>query len=101
MDVLIPGDQLSLRLSQPLRVSGGGLNFALPTSYDYATQTAQWGTRTLSLAPSGREVTAELGWHAPLLGGSGSASVFWRHNPGHFAAVPDDKGLGLRWQGGF
>ena len=99
--VILPGDALSLRVSQPLRVSGGGLNVALPISYSYATGLAEMGTRSLSLAPTGREIDAELGWHAPLFGGSGSASVFWRREPGHFAGLPDDKGLGLSWQGGF
>jgi hypothetical protein len=37
-------DSLSLRVSQPLRVSHGGLNLFLPDSYDYTTQDTAWST---------------------------------------------------------
>jgi hypothetical protein len=55
-------DSLSLRVSQPLRVSRGGVNLMLPDSYDYATQEASWSTRRLNLAPTGREIATELAW---------------------------------------
>ena len=100
-ELTAPRDALRKAGAGPNRVSGGGLNLSLPTSYDYATQTAQWATNTLSLAPTGRELTAELAWHTPLLGGSGSANLFWRKDPGHYANLPDDKGVGISWQGGF
>lgn len=91
-------DTLGLRLSQPLRVASGGLALAVPVGYDYATQSAQMGARLLSLSPSGRELTGEVRWHAPLARGDVSASLFYRKDPGHIADLPDDKGAALRWQ---
>ena len=92
------GDSFGFRVSQPLRVSGGGIGLTLPVAYDYATLLPTYGTRFLALAPSGREIDGELAWRAPLWGGSGSASVFYRTDPGHYASLPDDKGMALRWQ---
>ncbi len=59
-DALKPGDSLGFRVSQPLRITSGGLNFALPVAYDYATESAIQGVRTMSLAPEGSEVMGEL-----------------------------------------
>lgn len=100
-DAFAPGDSLGLRLSQPLRVSGGGIGLTLPVAYDYATLTPSFGTRFLPLAPSGREIDAELAWRGPLWGGNASASLFYRTDPGHYAALPDDKGVALRWSRSF
>lgn len=97
-DTFATGDSLGLRLSQPLRVSGGGIGLTLPVVYDYATLTPSFGTRFLPIAPSGREIDAELAWRGPLWGGDASASVFYRTDPGHYAALPDDKGVALRWR---
>ncbi|WDF72983.1 S8 family peptidase [Novosphingobium sp. KACC 22771] len=94
------GDVLALRVSQPLRVASGGMNFHLPVAYDYDTG-AVWGMRRLSLAPTGREVDAELAWQFPLKGGSAGLNLFWRGNPGHYAALPDDRGVSLGWKKGF
>ena len=96
-DTLTPGDSIGLRLSQPLRVSGGGIGLTLPVAYDYATLTPSFGARYLPLAPSGREVDAELAWRGPLGGGNASASLFYRTDPGHYATLPDDRGMALRW----
>lgn len=94
-------DSLGFRVSQPLRVTGGGIGLTLPVSYDYETLLPTYGTQTLSLAPSGREVTAELAWNGFLWGGNASASLFYRKDPGHYANLPDDKGVALRWQKSF
>jgi hypothetical protein len=94
------GDVLALRVSQPLRVAGGGMNFQLPVAYDYDAG-AVWGVRRLSLAPTGREVDAELAWQFPLKGGSAGLNLFWRRDPGHYAALPDDGGVSMTWRKGF
>ncbi len=94
-------DAIGLRLSQPLRVESGGLNLSLPVAWDYRTLTPTYGVRSLSLAPQGREITGELGWRGPLLAGFGSASLFYRHEPGHYQQAPDDTGVALRWFGRF
>lgn len=90
-------DSLGLRVSQPLRVERGGLALNLPVAFSYETLTATYLTRTLSLSPKGRELMSEFAWRGPLLGGSGSASLFYRREPGHFASLPNDKGVALRW----
>jgi hypothetical protein len=95
------GDRLAFRLSQPLRVESGGLNLSLPVDYSYATLSPTYGIRSLSLAPQGRELDAELAWTGRLLGGDAGASLFVRKDPGHYATLPLDKGVALRWSAGF
>lgn len=94
-------DSMAFRLSQPLRVEGGALRFVLPVDYDYATTSARFGVVPLSLVPRGRELMGEMAWQTPLAAGWLSASLFWRKDPGHYAAVPDDRGAALRWSTGF
>lgn len=94
-------DSLALRLSQPLRVVSGGLDFDLPSAYDYDTLTATPGRQRLSLVPQGREIVTELAWRGRLWGGTSSASLFYRKDPGHYASLPDDKGVALSWSGRF
>lgn len=101
INLLTPGDSLSLRLSQPLRVNSGGLNLRLPGAYDYATLAATSAVRTLNLTPSGRELMRELAWHGPLAGGSLTASAFWRSQPMHYSQAPDDYGVGFSWSSRF
>ena len=63
------------------------------------TLTADYAVADASLAPHGRELVGELAWRGPLLGGDGAASLFYRRDPGHYEAVPDDQGAALRWLG--
>ena len=100
-DAFKQGDSLGLRISQPLRVASGGLNLTLPTSYDYDTLLAADTTTRLALSPRGRELTTELAWRGPLWAGAASASLFYRRNPGHYASLPNDKGVALSWGVGF
>jgi hypothetical protein len=90
-------DSLAFRLSQPLRVSSGGLSLMLPTSYSYETLGTGNSLRRVSLSPKGREIDRELAWRGLLGGGSITASLYLRSDPGHYADVPDDYGLGLSW----
>ncbi|MBB3860212.1 subtilisin family serine protease [Novosphingobium hassiacum] len=99
--MLAAGDRLALRLSQPLRVESGALLLNLPVGYDYATGLASFSRVPLSLAPKGREIDAELAWSLSALGGNVATSLFWRRNPGHFAAVSDDGGAAVRWSAAF
>ncbi len=89
---IFAGDTIGLRISQPLRVSGGGINFDLPVAYDYASKNAILGRQTLSLRPAGREIMSELNWSGQMPFGTVSASVFYRSEPGHFQNAPDDIG---------
>ena len=90
-------DSLGLRLSQPLRVESGALNLRLPTGYSYQTLLTEYGTRSVTLAPRGRELMGELAWRGALFSGEGAASLFYRRDPGHHEALPDDAGAALRW----
>ena len=94
---LVRGDRLAFRLSQPLRVSGGGIDLTLPTAYDYAARSPIYGTRHVSLSPSGRELVGELSWQGSLWGGALGTSLFLRREPGHRADAPDDAGMVVRW----
>ena len=86
------GDRLGLRLSQPLRVASGGLDLNLPIAFDYSDESALFTRHRLNLAPTGREVIGEINWRGPVLWGHAAASLFYRHEPGHFAGQPADVG---------
>lgn len=95
-------DSLGLRLAQPLRVARGGLTLTLPSDYDYATTSVSgWTRERLSLAPGGRELDFEARYAAPLFGGSLATNVFWRRDPGNYAALPPDIGAALRFTLGY
>ncbi|KRA79366.1 S8 family peptidase [Altererythrobacter sp. Root672] len=95
--VLTVDDALGFRVSQPLRVESGSLNLILPSSYSYETLQPGYDVRALGLSPTGRELLAELAWRGPLLDGSAAVSLFYRVDPGHYAALPDDAGAAVRW----
>ena len=99
--LLSRGDLFGLRLSQPLRVSRGGLSVRLPVGYDYATGEASFGDQRLNLAPEGRELALEASYSRMVFRGRLDTNLFWRQDPGHFAAAPDDLGLALRWRTDF
>ena len=69
----------------------------LPGSYSYETLLPEYGIRSLALAPQGRELFGEIAWRGPLLTGQGAASLFYRRDPGHYEALPNDTGVALRW----
>ncbi|UKK83011.1 S8 family serine peptidase [Sphingopyxis sp. BSN-002] len=96
-----PGDHATLRFAQPLRVARGGIDLDLPVAYDYETGGAEFGRRTYNLAPTGREMVVEASYAFSLFGGDLVANTWWRQDPGHIAAMPDDKGAALRFTMGF
>lgn len=75
----------------------------LPTGYDYRTETATSSWSTYSLTPSGREVTAELGYGSSLWRDSGwiGGNLFLRRDPGHVADARNDYGGAIRVTLGF
>ena len=103
LGVLSNHDSVSFRLVQPLRIEHGGFAMMLPTSYDYVTLTATDSLSRMSLTPSGREVDAELSYGSTLLDGNGwlGGNLFYRRQPGHIAAAPDDAGAAIRFSLGF
>ncbi|MEE4206270.1 MAG: S8 family peptidase, partial [Erythrobacter sp.] len=104
-------DRIGLRLAQPLRVEGGAMHFDLPVAWDYASESAVIGRQSVSLAPDGREVMGELAWSTPFAIGQGpwgarawgnsTVSLFYRHQPGHFADAPADVGAVISVSAGF
>jgi subtilisin family serine protease len=95
------GDRAALRFAQPLRVARGGIDLMLPVAHDYATGRTDFGRRTYDLAPTGRELVVEASYAMPLFGGDLTANTWWRQDPGHIAAMPDDQGAALRFTMGF
>jgi hypothetical protein len=93
-----PGDEIALRVMQPLRVRSGGYTLALPVSYDYADLGVGYETRLFSLAPTGREIDVEAAYGIGIFGGRArlTANAYYRRDPGHIAAAPDDLGLAVR-----
>ena len=98
---LIGDDRLSLRIGQPLRVTGGGLNVALPTSYDYATLAAGFEPGRLTLTPLGAERLAEVAYARGLWGGRMALNGYWRTQAGNNVRAGDDGGALVRWSAGF
>ena len=94
-------DSIGFRLSQPLRVESGGMMLDVPVSFDFATETATYGLRNLSLAPSGRELTGEIAWNGWLFGGAANASLFYSKEPGHIKELGEDYGLAIQWRKDF
>lgn len=96
------GDSIGLRITQPLRVARGGIDYLLPTNYDYASQTVDaYTSQFLNLAPTGREIDVEARYRIATLGGDLQTNLFWRRDPGNVAALPDDYGMAIRYGIGF
>lgn len=85
--VLKPGDSLAIRWSEPLRVTSGGLALT-----GLGTETVQ-----LALAPIGHERDLEGVYAMPLGIGQFTGNVYWRQQPGNYAAAPDDLGAAIRY----
>ena len=101
LGVLGARDSFALRVSQPLRVSSGGLALNLPIGYDYATLATEYGVRNLNLAPNGREIDVEGVYGVPLSAGRLTTNVYYRRQAGNIAAMPDDIGGAIRFTLGF
>ena len=101
---LLTGDDLlGFRLSQPLKVVGGGLDLLLPTAWSFDTMSPTVQQTRFGLTPSGRELDAELGYSRRLQGGKAwlGTNLFARRQPGHIAAAPADVGGAIRYSLGF
>ena len=93
-------DSVSLRISQPLRVAGSA-GAGLPLEYSYEMRGEAHVATSVTLAPTGREIAGELNWRGPILGGWATTGLFYRKDPGHFAALPDDHGAAVSWSARF
>jgi hypothetical protein len=101
-DLLADGDRFGLRLSQPLRIDGGGFAMSLPTSFDYAGMTPGYSIVRSSMVPRGRELDAELSYGRRwLANGWIGGNLFYRRQPGHVQAAAPDAGAAIRFSIGF
>ena len=101
-DGVFGGDTIGLRVSQPLRVTGGGVDYLLPTNYDYATGlVSDWTRQRLNLSPTGSELDIEARYARPLFAGGLETNLFWRRDPGNIAAFAPDYGMAMRYSLGF
>lgn len=98
---LFGADRAALRFAQPLRVARGGIDLRLPVAYDYTSGAAVFGRRGYNLAPAGRELVVEASYMVAILGGDLIVNSWWRRDPGHIAAMPDDRGAAVRFALGF
>ncbi|MEO5492490.1 MAG: S8 family peptidase [Sphingomonas sp.] len=92
-------DHAGFRVAQPLRVSGGGLSLNLPTGWSYVgtVGVSDYTRQYFNLAPTGRELDVEFAYGWTLWRGTVESNLFYRRDPGNFAALPDDYGLALRY----
>ncbi len=101
-DNIFGHDSIGLRVAQPLRVASGGVDFRLPTGWDYATGTvSDWTTQRLNLTPTGRELDVEARYSTLFVGGALQTNLFFRRDPGNYTALAPDYGLAMRWALGF
>lgn len=89
--------RFAIRFAMPPRITGGGLDLVIPTSYDYATGTIGHTDARLSLSPAGRERDIEATWGGRLGAGWLDTNLYLRRQPGNIAAAPDDLGAALRY----
>ncbi|NIJ09169.1 hypothetical protein FHS31_002801 [Sphingomonas vulcanisoli] len=94
--------RFGLRVALPPRVTAGGLDLWLPTSYDYTTGAIGFSNARIGLAPQGqeRDVEANFGTRIPGAGWL-DANVFLRMQPGNIAAAGNDVGSAVRYSVSF
>ena len=83
------------------KTNAPGVDLMLPVAHDYASGRTDFARRPYNLAPTGRELVVEASYALSLLGGDLIANTWIRRDPGHIAALPDDKGAALRFTLGF
>jgi len=93
--VFFDDDALSFVVHQPLRVEAASLTFASGALFDADSGSISNGPRTISLAPSGREIAFEAGYAFEAGRWSAEASVAYRFDAGHIAGRQD--GSAMLW----
>jgi hypothetical protein len=96
-DRLQPGDRFSVSLLQPIRAYDGNATIDVVTGVD-ANGVPIHERRSLSTAPAGRELVAEMNYMRPL---GKTSMVGWslavRRNPDNVVDAPPDKLIALRY----
>ena len=88
-DLFADGDRLGFNISQPLRVENARLTTDIATHFDLITDAPAFALRQVSLTPSGREVSLELGYHLKSGPWSLNANLIRRFDAGHRAGHND------------
>lgn len=91
INLLAAGDSFAFRYAEPLRVTGGALALDLTGA----------GYQAVSLAPQGHERDWEAVYARPLGTGWITANAYFRQQPGHYAAAPNDVGGAVRYSVSF
>lgn len=92
------GDRLSVTLNAPLRARSGSLNYSVVESVNPDDGSPVYGTRTVNLAGSARELLAEMRYSARLSAGSTITAVAaYRQNPDHDDTAPSQTAIGVRY----
>lgn len=100
-DVLREKDRLGFVFSQPLRVDGASASFSLPLGRDLSGNVIRHTFRE-NLAPQGRELNAQLFYHAELdTGTTASVGLFTRFQPDNRADAKTEGGLMMRLRHSF
>lgn len=90
-------DTLGFAILQPLRVSGGSADIRVPVARDFDTDSFQFENRTLSFAPSGREIDLELSYSLRVaINTRLEAGLIQQFNAGHVHNGPSITSLILR-----
>ncbi|WP_321394765.1 S8 family peptidase [Emcibacter sp.] len=96
------GEQISLAVSQPLRVENGQADVSYVAGRDYVNDTLDFASRQVSLAPDGREVDIELAVEmANFFGASLRMNLLHQINPGHSSTAGDISSVLFRLSSGF
>ncbi len=83
-DALRPNARFAFGVSQPLRAESGSVSLILSDSYDYWTEEVGFSTRSVGLAPSGRELDLEMSYETPITSSfSLYSNLVYQVNPGH------------------
>jgi hypothetical protein len=97
-DTWMRGDRLSFTLNAPLRASTGNLTYSVVDSVNPEDGSPVYGTRTVNLKPTARELLAEARYSTHLSANSTlSAVAAYRQNPDHDASAPAQTALGVRY----
>jgi hypothetical protein len=77
------GGMATFGFTSPLRVDRAQVRYTAPTGFDIETMSVVDQTRTLNLAPSGREMDVELGWARSFGASSLSLGAVYGMNAGN------------------
>ena len=96
------GDRLSFTLNAPLRAKSGVLTYSVVDSVSQEDGSPVYGTRTVNLKPTAREMLAETRYSTQLSATSSiTAIAAYRQNPDHDANAPSQVAVGLRYNRSF